>query len=426
MPIAQAQQSRLCTLPKEVLDVLANTPIKNVPNSLKSSEVLAKLKLNNKNIDKVLDIIDAVPPIADDTVDRAVSAVQAADMLCNLLTVPKNIAVQSGITQVTATGFTGAILSRLDGARGATAVGDSAGSTAAYGADGMMGVGRMQKAPPWAPPGPAGPLTIYAMGNFLGGDSDAPNMARFAYDSTGGMVGIEYGVNRNLILGLAGGATKTDVALEGDATLDATALQGAVYLSYATRHLFMDALAAYGAASLDSTRPGVTGPIRGSTDAGAWALAARGGYLFDFGGVRAGPIVGLTYIRTKIDGYTETGDPQLAMTVGAQTIESLSGSAGLRFLAPFRAGDTLFIPYLNITLEHQFGDNTNVVFANLGQQAPVPLSLPVFGARDYGKVEGGVTIELAPQATFSLSGASTFAHDDGHDYRISAGLNYRF
>jgi hypothetical protein len=38
----------------------------------------------------------------------------------------------------------------------------------------------------------------------------------------------------------------------------------------------------------------------------------------------------------------------------------------------------------------------------------------------------GLTIELAPEASVSLSGASTFARYDGQDYRLSAGLSYRF
>jgi outer membrane autotransporter protein len=110
-------------------------------------------------------------------------------------------------------------------------------------------------------------------------------------------------------------------------------------------------------------------------------------------------------------------------------VESLTGSAGVRFLAPFHAGGSLFVPYLNVTLEHQFGDDTAELTTSLagsGGTQPVTVSFPTFGARDYGKVEGGLTVELAPEASVSLSGASTFARDDGYDYRLSAGLNYRF
>jgi outer membrane autotransporter protein len=111
-------------------------------------------------------------------------------------------------------------------------------------------------------------------------------------------------------------------------------------------------------------------------------------------------------------------------------VDSITGSAGLRLLAPFQAGGTLLVPYLNVTLEHHFGDDkaqlsTSLTGAPSGTP-PLSVSFPTFGARDYGKVEGGLTIELAPEASVSLSGASTFARDDGQDYRVSAGLSYRF
>jgi outer membrane lipase/esterase len=218
--------------------------------------------------------------------------------------------------------------------------------------------------------------------------------------------------------------------LNAGGSVGADVIHGAAYLSYATKAWFADALVAYGAIDLDLTRPGASETVRGNTTGGALAAAARTGYLFDFGKLRAGPIAGLTYVHARIDGYTETGNDPSAMVVGAQTVDSITGSAGLRFLAPFQAGGTLLVPYLNVTLEHHFGDDKAQLSTSLSGAPsgtpPLSVSFPTFGARDYGKVEGGLTIELAPEASVSLSGASTFARDDGQDYRFSAGLSYRF
>jgi outer membrane autotransporter protein len=205
-------------------------------------------------------------------------------------------------------------------------------------------------------------------------------------------------------------------------------IHGAVYLSYSTRQWFVDALAAYGTVALDMTRPGAIDTVHGSTDATALGLATRAGYLFDLGKVRVGPIAGISFVSAKVDGFTEAGQDPTAMRVAEQMIDSLTGSAGIRFLAPFQMGGTLFVPYLNVTLEHQFGDAKGSITTSLTQApgAPVSLSFPVFGARDYGKIEGGLTVELGPEASLSLSGASTFAREDGHDYRLSLGLNWRF
>jgi outer membrane autotransporter protein len=268
------------------------------------------------------------------------------------------------------------------------------------------------------------------MGTFLGGSrADAPGLFGFDYDAGSGTIGVEYSVSRNLILGIAANYTGTSADVTGGATVDVSAIQGAVYLSYATRQWFFDLLAAYGSHDLDLARPGLGDPVLGSTGASALALAARAGYLFDFGGLRAGPIAGLTYVHSRVDGYTETGDPQLTLTVSALTLDSLTGSIGIRFLAPFRAGGNLVVPYLNVTLEHQFGSLDQVLTASLTSAPALPpilSSFAAFDARDFGKIEGGLTLELGPELSASISGASTFARDESYDFRISAGLNYRF
>jgi uncharacterized protein YhjY with autotransporter beta-barrel domain len=362
---------------------------------------------------------------------------EVAGLVCRLLSLPEKIrdsvaaqgAARSGVALLSTGGLTGAIMGRLDSGRGQD--GGPSSSPSASRSDGRMGLGAAEKGRPAPPPGTVGPFSVYGGGTFLGGDSaDRPDASGFSYGGGSGMIGLEYSVNRNLILGVAGSFTSMNADLNAGGSVGADVIHGAAYLSYATKAWFADALVAYGAIDLDLTRPGAGETVRGSTTGGALAAAARTGYLFDFGKLRAGPIAGLTYVHARIDGYTETGNDPSAMVVGGQTVDSITGSAGLRLLAPFQAGGTLLVPYLNVTLEHHFGDDkaqlsTSLTGAPSGTP-PLSVSFPTFGARDYGKVEGGLTIELAPEASVSLSGASTFARDDGQDYRVSAGLSYRF
>jgi uncharacterized protein with beta-barrel porin domain len=333
-----------------------------------------------------------------------------------------------GITVVAATGFTVAIAGRLDVARIQAAVGGIVMSSATP-PDGMMGLGAGGKTGP-LPLAPASPFTVYAMGTFYGGSrADAPNQFGFDYEASSGTVGIEYSLSRNLILGVAANFMATNADVTGGSTADVSGIQGAAYLSYATRQWFLDLFAAYGSHDIDLSRPGVTDPVLASTGASAFALAARAGYLFDFGGLRAGPIAGLAYVHSQVDGYTETGDKDLTLTVSALTLDSLTGSVGIRFLAPFRTGGKLVVPYLNVTWEHRFGDHDQVLTATLTSAPALPpilLPFAAFDARDLGKIEGGLTLELGPELSASVSGASTFARDEGYDFRISAGLNYRF
>ena len=268
------------------------------------------------------------------------------------------------------------------------------------------------------------------MGTFLGGSrSNSADAVGYDYDSVSGTAGIEYSINRNLIFGVAANYTTLSADLRDDANVDLDAIQGAAYLSYATRQLFADALVAYGSHDIDLNRPGVIDTIRSSTDASSLALAARAGYLFDFGSLRAGPVAGLTYIHSRVGGYTEKGDELLTFQVSSQTLESITGNLGIRFLAPFQtSGGSLVIPHLNILLEHQFGDHAQTLTTTLTQAPllPIPTTLPAFDSRTYGRIEGGVTFQLGSDLSATVNAGSTFARDDGQDYRVSAGLNYRF
>ena len=154
----------------------------------------------------------------------------------------------------------------------------------------------------------------------------------------------------------------------------------------------------------------------------------RGGDPFDFGRLRAGPIAGLTYIHSKVDGYTEQGDPQLTLNVSSLSVDALTGSVAVCFLAPFQSGSRFFVPYLNVTLEHNFGDSTQALSASLTQAplSPVLSPVPSFDTRTYGRIDGGLTVQMGPQLSGTISASSTFARDEGNDYRVSAGLNYRF
>jgi outer membrane lipase/esterase len=343
----------------------------------------------------------------------------------NIVMAPDTIAVQPGIVASTTSAFTGSVLGRLDAMRGQR---DASGYVASTAPGGPMGLGYGDDARA-RPTAPSSHLTAYAMGTFVGGTrSDSFAQVGFDYEAPSGTVGLEYSANRNLIIGLAGNFTATNADLNGGASIDVDTLQAAAYISYATRQMFAEALVAYGHHDLDLVRPGVIDTVRSSTDANSFAAAARGAYLFDFGSLRAGPIAGLTYIRSRVDGYTENGDSLLTYNVSAQTIDSLVGNVGVQFRTQFLVGGNLVSPFMNITLEHQFGDNMRTMTANLTQAPLLPIlsAEPNFESRSYGRVEGGVTLQIGPGVSATVNAASTFARDEGNDFRISTGLNYRF
>jgi outer membrane lipase/esterase len=342
-----------------------------------------------------------------------------ADYMANIVLAPDTIAVQPALAAAVSNNFTGAVLGRLDAMREQNSVADL--RAAQHGAS----LKDSQEPARYAPPSR---FTVYVMGTVAAGSrSDAPDLSGLDYDSGSGTAGIEYRISPGVIVGLAGNYTSTNAHLDRGASVDVDAVQVAGYASYSSRHWFADALFAFGHHDVQMSRPGVIDTIHGDTDATTLAAVARGGYLFDLGKLRAGPIAGLSYTHSRVDGYTEKGDPLLTFTVGEQTLESLTGSVGVQFRVPFFAGPSPVSTFLNVTLEHEFGDATRTMTASLTQAPLVPILSPIgnFETRSYGKVEGGLTFEIGPSLSATLNAASTFARDD-NDRRVSAALNYRF
>jgi outer membrane autotransporter protein len=136
----------------------------------------------------------------------------------------------------------------------------------------------------------------------------------------------------------------------------------------------------------------------------------------------------VTYVHSKVDGYTESGDPLLTYSVSAQTLDSIAGNLGLRFMAPFKLGGTVVVPHLDILLEHQFGDHTRTLTASLTQASLLPILTPItdFDPRTYGRVEGGVLFQFAPEWSANINGGTTFDKDSLRDFHVSGGLTFRF
>jgi phospholipase/lecithinase/hemolysin len=288
--------------------------------------------------------------------------------MANIVQAPDTIAVQPGVVTSTMGGFVQGVLGRVDGAALARESGGAKGK---------------------------GPIAAYAMGTILGGDTGGAYVG-YDYFSRSGTIGVELSINRNLILGVAGNYATTDADLSTGAGIKVDAIQGAAYLSYATRSLFAEVLVGYASSDVYLDRPGVIDWVHSKTGASSVAAATRGGYLFDVGGgLRAGPIAGVTYIHSKVDGYTEKGDPLLTYSVSAQTLDSITTSLGVRLLAPFKLGGTTVAPYLDIMLEHQFGDHTRTLTASLTQASVLPILtsvIPLLGCwsvAQRGAAKGG-------------------------------------
>ncbi len=340
--------------------------------------------------------------------------------IVNRLNAPLTFAPQGDVAQISAMGFASTLFGKLDLFR------ETQGFAAmnVYAAD--MGV-PYAKAPRLAP---ASPWSFYMQGN--GGISDRQaNVAAngFNLDSVGGTVGVEYRINANAFVGSAFDYSNPKANLFNNAgSTHANSYQFGVYGGWANANFFAQALATFGVQNYSNVRRGVVDDIFSKPDGTSFVVAGKAGYLFDAGRIQLGPIGGLLYARARVNGYTEIGDPVLTLTVGQQTAEVLTGSAGIQLRAPFSWNGRTINPYVNLTAEDDFIGNGRLIQYS-ATSAPLIVnnwSVPNTNSRIYGRAAAGVVAPVSDNVALTANVSRTIGRQNGDDFFATGGLKISF
>lgn len=243
------------------------------------------------------------------------------------------------------------------------------------------------------------PLSAYILVDGGGGRRSSQATATgYRWDNVGGTVGFEYRLAPNAMLGAAFNySNPTQKLARGLGSAEADNYQFGLYGGWNGRNAFLQGVATLALAEFDLTRTGVLKPLVASPSGTTAAAALKAGYLFDFGAARLGPIAGLTYARARLGGYTETGDPALALKVGAQAPQEASiGHVGAQLRYPLMLGATALNTYLNLTLESDLKGNGRIgeLCRRLGPSDRQRLNNPGQGSRLYGRVAAGASANL--------------------------------
>ena len=343
--------------------------------------------------------------------------------IVNRLNAPLTFAPQGEVGSITAMGFASTLFGKLDMFR----------ETAGFAPSTMNSFAAVTKAPyTKAPPLAAvSPWSFYMQGN--GGISDRQaNVASngFNLDSVGGTIGVEYRLSPNAFIGTAFDYSNPKARLFNNAgTTDANSYQFGLYGAWASSNLFAQALATVGHQDYRNTRPGVVDTITSNPGGTSFVVASKAGYLFDAGSAKIGPIGGLTYARARVDGYTETGDPVLALTVGSQTAETLIGSIGVQLRTPFQLQGRTINPYINLTAEDDIIGNGRIVQFS-ATSAPLIVNnwtIPNGTSRNvYGRVSAGVVAPFWSNVALTANVSRTVGRTGGDDFFGSGGLKISF
>ena len=345
------------------------------------------------------------------------------EYIVNRLDAPLTFAPQGDLAMNSAMGFASTLYGKLDMFR----------ETYGFMPSTMNAYAAYTKAPYLKAPPPAAvnPWSFYMQGN--GGISDRQSTVAsngFNLDSVGGTIGTEYRINNNAFVGGAFDYSNPKARLFNNAgTTDVNSYQFGLYSAWANAHFFAQGLATFGWQNFRNTRPGVVDTITSNPDGTTFVVGGKVGYLFDAGKPQIGPIGGLTYARARVNGYTESGDPVLTLTVGPQTAEALVASAGVQFRAPFMVNGRIISPYVNLTAEDDLIGNGRIIQFDATSAPLIVNSWTIPNGTSqhvYGRVAAGVVAPVTNNVALTANLSRTVGHQGGDDFYGTGGFKVSF
>ncbi|MDD3445437.1 MAG: autotransporter domain-containing protein [Zavarzinia sp.] len=164
------------------------------------------------------------------------------------------------------------------------------------------------------------------------------------------------------------------------------------------------------------------------TDAQIYGARLMGGHDFAFGDIAIGPVLGLDYAHYRIGGYSESSALRTALSIEAQTFDSLETTVGVRLRGSFALAEALVLsPYGSVAYVHEFSDGMpeDVVVSAMADGTARRVSFA--GADDsYGRAQLGAALGLGDGVATFIQLDSRIGHDDGAETGVTAGLGLTF
>jgi len=274
---------------------------------------------------------------------------------------------------------------------------------------------------------------IWGRGYGVAGDRHGGDISsRYDYTILGFVLGMDSKISDNLLIGLGGGYSQTDIDFESlTDSGDVDSYQGTLYSSYAKGLWYIDGLLSYAFNDYDTSRGidfgGINRTAKGDYNGNELSGYLEGGYTFFARNTNIQPLASLHVTHLYQESYTESGADSLNLAVDDQETTSIRSALGLRLAKEHkRESDTTLMYEARALWAHEFSDDDHMVSARFtGSTAG---SFHVKGDRpDRDSAILGLGINARMKNNLSL-----YAHYDadlsrGHTANaIMAGLAYRW
>lgn len=285
------------------------------------------------------------------------------------------------------------------------------------------------------------PWGFFVNGTYSRGDqSSDPSVrkVRTDFDNIGLTAGVDYRLSARTVLGAALGFSRfdSDLGVDGENRSRSITLTGYGTHSF-TDHFYADARFSFGTTSFDSVRHirfsfenfAIDRTAVGDTDARQFSFASGMGYNFQKAAWSITPNVNFRYLRSRIDGYTESGAGANNVIYSDQTVSSLQYTLGVQVSRAISLSNGVFVPQFDLGYSYEsrnadFALSARLLGANASAQAfTVRADDPDKG---FGNVGIGFVYVAAGGRQAYLNYRRLFANDSVSRDTINLGARFEF
>jgi outer membrane autotransporter protein len=253
----------------------------------------------------------------------------------------------------------------------------------------------------------------------------------YQYNVSGTTLGLDRTFGTRFLAGIGIGYAHTNISLDGaQGKGDINTIFGALYGSYFTRRMYVDAALSYGRQNYDNERNIVVGPLQNTASSDhsgdTFSAFVEGGYNVDIKNWIIQPFVSLHYTYLDEESYRESGAGGVSLRVGSRQTNSLVSGLGARITRVFRIKDSSLIPEISATWNYDFAVDDRIISASFAGAPGTSFSVRGQDVEPHGAIVGaGLTFISKGGLSASLKYNGEF-RENYQAHGILGELRYEF
>ncbi|MEJ2610809.1 MAG: autotransporter domain-containing protein [Candidatus Thiodiazotropha sp.] len=212
----------------------------------------------------------------------------------------------------------------------------------------------------------------FVTGTINIGDGASHNRENsFEIDNQELLAGLDYRLNKDLVMGAALGYSSSETRENGaDTGVDVDGWNLSIYGNYyPARNWYVDWLLGYGESSIDTSRSinigGIASTAKGDTDADIFNVVVGTGYSYTKQAWTIDTYTSFEYRKSEIDAYRERNDAGLDMNIYKSSSDVLSGRLGVRASNAVSFSFGVLVPQFELELVKDFKNEASEIEAEL-------------------------------------------------------------